>query len=140
MPPRIPVVFLFVVIYFAVAWGGGVAAPSRELAAVSFTGMPRWFDDLFGLPTLRLSFADVLALGAAVLALPDSALRLTRSGWDRLMSLICAGVAVGVLALEPLLFAPGYAILLALCFGDVLGSFGQAIRPSRKPAPMAMID
>ena len=141
MPPRIPVVFLFVAAYFAVVWGGGASAPGREALAIGFSGLsdwaPAWLARWVGLPELRLAYADLLALGAAILALPDAAMRPSRTALDRLLSLLCAGAAVGALALEPLLTTPGYAILVALGLGDALAALGLALIGDRRgPRPV----
>lgn len=137
MPPRIPVVFLFVATYFAVVWGGGTSAPGREAILISFVQAPDWFTRFFGLPGLRLSYADVLALLAAVMALPDAAMRPSRTAIDRLLSVICAGVAIGALALQPLLTTPAYAILLALSLGDAIAALGLAALGDRHgPRPV----
>lgn len=121
MPPRVPIVFLFVVGYFAVVAGGGVTAPARTPPPEMWPLGDR----------LALTLGEALALGAATLALLDAAWRPARTWADFAVSALCAGVAIGALWLEPQLLSGPYAVLAALAIGDAAAA---AARPGAEPA------
>ena len=140
MPPRLPVVFAFVLTYLAVAFSVGFEA----LDAVWRVDAPAWLDGALNAVLLgaaealgraapeaagrtfaiTLTTADGLALLAAIAALPDAALRRPRALSDRALSLLALLATVAPLAIAPALLTPGYAILCALMLGDAVAAMG----------------
>lgn len=140
MPPRIPAVLLFVVVYFAVVLGGGFDAPalrvvlwSPELAQAAGAGQ-----DAFGIggrwPVLGARILDGwlylrvdegLAFLAAALALPDAAWRPARTFWDRWISVGVAALPLAMFMVEPRFLTPAFGVLAAIAVGDALAALGN---------------
>jgi hypothetical protein len=140
MPPRIPAVLLFVVVYFAVVIGGGFDAPALRVdlwspAIASALGAGT---DAFGIGTrwpvlgarilegwLYLRVDEALAFLAAALALPDAAWRPARSFHDRWISVGTAALTLAMLTIEPRFLTPAFGVLAALAVGDALAALGN---------------
>ncbi len=140
MPPRIPVMLVFVVVYFAVVIGGGFDAPamrvvlwSPEIANAMGAGQ-----DAFGIGArwpvlgarilegwLYLRVDESLAFLSAALALPDAAWRPARSFYDRWISVGVAALALAMLTIEPQFLTPAFGVLAALAVGDALAALGN---------------
>ena len=126
MPPRIPTVFVFVVLYFAVIAGGGVEAPIWTVSRDFWPGeaaLQTWHPALLTM-LVEPTFAQAAAFLAAAVALPDAAWRPARSALDSAISWACAGVAAGAIFFDPQLFSPGYGTLVMLSIGDAVASLG----------------
>lgn len=145
MPPRIPVVAVFVALYIAAVSGAGFDAINRfvdiwsaPLADWALGGLglerpgpdaPEWLRRLWT-GRLWLSLGDAFALGAAILALPDASWRPARRGVDRLVSCLVALGAGAAMALEPGMITPSFSVLAALAAGDAAASLGAFSRPN----------
>lgn len=115
MPPRVPIVLLFVVVYFAALVGGGPAA--LGMAAPESV----WpFGD-----RLALTVGESLAFAAAAAAMVDAAWRPARGWTDATVSVAVAALTVGALWLRPDLLSSNYAVLSALAVGDALAALGR---------------
>lgn len=126
MPPRIPTVFVFVVLYFAVIVGGGMEAPVWTVSRDFWPGeaaMQSWHPALLTM-LVEPTFAQAAAFLAAAVALPDAAWRPARTALDSLISWACAFVACGAIFFDPQLFSPGYGTLVMLSLGDAVASLG----------------
>lgn len=150
MPPRVPIVFVFVVTYFAAAAGAGpealdraYALPTPPLLEGALQGLLQSVAELLGRPApaaaarpfaLELTAGEALALAAAIGALPDSAWRPAQTAIDRLISLTAMAVTLAAPAFEPALLTPGYAILMALSLGDGVAALGAWRRERREAA------
>lgn len=140
MPPRLPVAFAFVVIYFAVAVGGGAEALGWRAFDISLIAPDFSGADIFTATVgahhieLDLTIAEALALIAAPLALIDAAWRKPRSGLEVGTAWVCAAATVFAPALWPETATGGYAALLALVLGDAIAATPRAsarVRRSR---------
>ena len=126
MPPRIPTVFVFVVLYFAVIVGGGVEAPIWTVSKDFWPGeaaLQSWHPALLTM-LVEPTFAQAAAFLAAAVALPDAAWRPARTRLDSLISWCCAGIAGGAIFYDPAFFSPGYGTLVMLSLGDAIASLG----------------
>ncbi|MEL6978926.1 MAG: hypothetical protein AAGM38_09630 [Pseudomonadota bacterium] len=138
MPPRIPAVFLFVALYFAVIIGGGVAAPVWTVDPAFWPGeaaLRNWHPAILAV-VVEPTFAQAAAFLAAAVALPDAAWRPARTLLDTAISWLCAGIAVGALIYDPSLFSPGYGTLVMLSLGDAIAAVALK-RKARAAAPSA---
>lgn len=124
MPPRLPVVFLFVVGYFAAVIGGGPEAPLREPPPELWPFAA----------ALSLSLGEALVFVAAALALVDASWRPACTAADMTISFVCAGVAVGAVWAFPVLLTSSYAALAALAIGDALAAAGRPGSALRRAA------
>ncbi|MEL6318610.1 MAG: hypothetical protein AAFR16_13345 [Pseudomonadota bacterium] len=134
MPPRIPAVFVFVVLYFAVIAGGGTEAPLWAVDPAFWPGeaaLEQWHPAILTM-VVSPTFAQAAAFLAAAVALPDAAWRPARSGVDTAVSWLCAAVATGALFYHDGLFSPGYGTLVMLSIGDAIASLG--VRRQRRDA------
>lgn len=137
MPPRIPAVFVFVVLYFAVIVGGGVEAPVWTVDPDFWPGeaaMKSWHPALLTM-LVEPTFAQAAAFLAATVALPDAAWRPARSGLDCLVSILCAAIAIGAIFFNSDLFSPGYGTLAMLSAGDAIAALGYKRAASKTPEP-----
>lgn len=148
MPPRIPVVAVFVACYLAATLGDGYEAVwrtvdlwNREIAAsmLGFLGFepPAQFSAVWEARLwtgrLWLSLGDALSLGAAVLALPDAAWRPARRRIDRALSVGAAAVCFAAMLLETGFVTPAFSVLTALAFGDAAAALGGFRGTRRAP-------
>ncbi|MEM9726192.1 MAG: hypothetical protein AAF909_12130 [Pseudomonadota bacterium] len=140
MPPRIPAVFVFVVLYFAVIAGGGVDAPLWTVDPAFWPGeaaLESWHPAILTV-VVSPTFAQAAGFLAATVALPDAAWRPARNGVDIAVSWICAAFATGALFYNSDLFSPGYGTLVMLSIGDAIATLG--VRRQRKKAFRAARD
>lgn len=133
MPPRIPAVFAFVVLYFAVIAGGGTEAPLWAVDPAFWPGeraLQTWPPAILTV-VVEPTFAQAAAFLGAAVALPDAAWRPARSWGDTAISWACAAVAIGAIAVEPAFFSSGYGTLMALSIGDAVAAVGIRRRVRR---------
>ena len=142
MPPRVPMVAVFVAVYFAVAIGGGDGALMKpfaeaplslaglELAIAGLIGVQPTSDQLAAVVWLPLRTDQALALASASGAVLDAAWRPARTLADAMISIVIAAAAVAAAGLWPEAATPAYAVIAALAVGDA----GAAIRLRRRQA------
>lgn len=133
MPPRIPAVFVFVALYFAVIVGGGVEAPLWPVDPKYWPGelaLRTWHPAILKV-VVEPTFAQAAAFLAATLALPDAVWRPARTGLDVLLSWLCAAIAIGAVTVDPELFSPGYGTLIMLSLGDAIAALAWRRRRER---------
>lgn len=131
MPPRIPIVLLFVAVYFAAVIGGDAGAPARPFLAIPIEAL-----GLTGAgETLRLTLGEALALVAASAALLDATWRPARTRWDAFFSFGTAALAIYALWTNADAATSAYGLIAALAIGDALASLRAVfIRPRAQPA------
>ena len=140
MPPRVPMVAVFVAVYFAVAIGGGDGALTKPFAEVplSLAGLELAIASLIGAAPalgeagetvwLPLRTDQALALASASGAVLDAAWRPARTLADSVISIMIATVAVTAAGVWPEAATPAYAVIAALAVGDA----GAAVRLRRR--------
>lgn len=127
MPPRLPMVLVFLACYFSVIAGGGIEALSRVIAAPA----PDFIARSAGVEEMRLTVAEMIAALAAFCAAPDAALRPARTVWDRLGALFVAALAIGAAIVAPAAATVGYGVLMAIAIADAVAAL---LRWRRAPA------
>ncbi|MEL6316282.1 MAG: hypothetical protein AAFR16_01450 [Pseudomonadota bacterium] len=133
-------VFVLVLMYFAVAYGAGPQAaydaypvPTPIWVEQAFQSLLSATAEVFGRPApeaasrpfaLQLRVHEALAILGAIAALPDAAWRSARTATDRALSALAMVAALAGPAVEPALLSPGYVILAALAVGDCVAALG----------------
>lgn len=146
MPPRVPLVAVFLLCYAAAVFVGGPTSvdafvelwsPERArglLGAAGYAEPPAGAPEALArvwTGRLWLSLGDALALGAAVAALPDAAWRPARRTVDKLVSMAAAAAAMAAMIVAPVLATPAYSVLAALVVGDAAAALGFRRREAR---------
>lgn len=117
-------------------WGEGERAEIAEALRAAHGGAEptatgAWLAETWGrlwTGRLWLSLGEVLALAAAVCALPDAAWRPARRRADMAASGVVAAGVVAAFAANPALLTASSAVLAAIAWGDFLSSCGRSAR------------
>lgn len=125
MPPRVPIVAVFVLAYFMTAIGAGaspeaaaVTLPIGALASV-FSGDGLAVAGAGGIVTSVGQLLGVAAVGFAVI---DAAWRPMRTNLDKIISMMVFLVLVAGVIMRPDVASASLGVIAAAAFGDMLGA------------------